>query len=89
VKGVVRIHRILKNLSVGLESDHGSVPVRVPHDFDFLSNRTPRKLHLIDFSILVDLTRQPLGQGVYHGSAHTVESSGDFIAPAAELSAGV
>ncbi len=37
----------------------------------------------------MDLNFQPFAEGVHDGSAHAVESAGDLVAAAAELSAGV
>ena len=59
------------------------------HHLHLLRNTTAGKTHLIDVSVLVDLYDQPLGQGVDHRCAHAVESAGNFIASAAEFSAGM
>ena len=79
----------LKHLRVGLEGDGGARVVGLAHDLHLLGDLAPGELHLVDLPVFVDLDLQPLGQGVDHRGAHAVQTAGDLIAPAAELTAGV
>jgi len=50
---------------------------------------TPRELLPVDLAVAFDVSRQPLGEGVDDGDAHTVQAAGDLVALTAELRAGM
>ena len=77
----------IEHLRVWLEGDDGAVPVRIADDAHFLRDIAAGELHLIDLAILMDLDREPLGQGVDDGRADAVQAAGDLIAAAAEFAA--
>ena len=90
-QNIVIENGLFKNLLVGKEGDHGTRSVRlaVAHHFQLVNSLTsliPLPVHL---TLMVNGNLQPLGQGVYHGSAHSVETAGYLISPAAEFSSGV
>ena len=90
VEDIIVVHRgVGEHLWVGLKGDGGAVLVGISHHGDGLGHLAPGKLHLINFSVLMDLDLQPLAEGVDHAGAHAVETAGDLIAPAAEFAAGM
>ena len=58
-------------------------------DRHLLRDLAAGEFHLIDVAVLVHLHRQPLGKGVDDARAHAVQTAGDLIASAAELTARV
>ena len=89
VESIIAVNHGVEHLRVRLEADGGPVVVRAAYDLHFLGDFSPGKFHLVDLSVLMDLDLKPFAQGVHHRRAHTVESAGDLISAAAELSAGV
>ena len=63
--------------------------VGLAHHLHLLGDLSPGKLHLIDLAVLVDLDLQPLRKGIYYAGAYTVQTAGDLVAAAAELTTGV
>ena len=89
VQRLVVVLQRVEHLRVGLEGHGGAGMVGVADDLHLLGDVPAGELHLVNFSVLVYLHRQPLAQGVDHAGAHAVQTAGDLVAAAAELAAGV
>ena len=89
VQRLIVVLQRVEHLAVGLERHRRAGVVRLAHDLHLLGDIAPGEAHLVDFSVLVDLHRQPFAEGVHHAGAHAVKAAGHLIAPAAELAAGV
>ena len=89
MQDLIVIFQRVEHLGVGLKGHAGAVAVGVADDLHFLRDMAAGKFHLIDFAFLVDLDRQPLGQGVDDRRADAVQAAGNLVAAAAEFTARV
>ena len=89
VQGLIVVYQGVEHLRVRLEGHGGAGAGGLAQHRHLLGDAAPGELHLVNFTVLLDLHLQPLGQGVHHGRAHAVEAAGYLIASAAELTAGV
>ena len=79
----------LKNLRVRLELDESSRFVRIADYVEVACNVTSCKALAVDMTVLGNLNLKPFGKGVNNGRAHAVQTAGNLVAAATELSAGV
>ena len=79
----------IEHLGIGLEGNGSTVLVRFSDNGHILGNMSPRELHLMDLTILMNFNYQPLGKGVDDRSTNTMETAGNLITATAELTAGM
>ena len=91
LQGIVIVDRLLKDLRIRKEGDFCSVLLRiaVSDHRDRLNDLALCEDFLIDLSVTVHIDLETGREGIHDRSAHAVQSAGNFISPAAELSAGV
>ena len=87
VKDLVVILQRIEHFGVGLEGDGGTGAVGIADNGHFLSDLAAGKLHLMDLAVFMHLYFQPLGKRVYNRRAYAVETTGNLITAAAELTA--
>ena len=86
---LIIIDQIVKNLAVGLKGDLGTAAIGGAHFGHLLGGIATGKGHLIDLALLMDFHLQPFRQGVNNRRTNAVQTAGDLIAAAAELTACV
>ena len=88
---IVFKHSGIENGIIRQEGNFGSCLLRItfPDHCQLLHHFSTFVPLLINFSLAADLNLQPVGQGVYNRSSHSVETSGYFISAASEFSTGV
>ena len=89
VERLVGVFKVFEHLGVGLERNGRARVVGRADDGHLLRDLAAGEFHLVDVAVLVHLHRQPLGKGVDDARAHAVQTAGDLIASAAELTARV
>jgi hypothetical protein len=88
-QGVETVVGRLEDLSVGLERDLRSPPLRSPGDFELSERCSALVALLIHLSVAPDLEIQSFGQRVDDRNADPVETTRNFVAVVVELAAGV
>ena len=86
---VVVVDQLIEDIRVGLEMDLGPGAVGGAHDLQLRGLVALGEGLAVHLLILLDLHVQLFGQGVDDGDPHAVETPGDLVPAAAELTAGV
>ena len=86
---LIVVDRVVEHLGVGLKAHGGTGPVRRADYVYALGDAAAGELHLIYLAVPVHLHLEPFGQSVDDRRADAVQTAGDLIASAAELTARV
>ena len=89
VERLVGVLKVFKHQRVGLEGDGRARMIGRADNGHLLRDLAAGEFHLVDVAVLVHLHRQPFRQRVDDARAHAVQTAGDLIASAAELTARV
>ena len=88
-ESVIIVNCIIEHFGVGLKTHDSTGYIGGADDGHVLSLVAAGKLHLIDAAVLVNFNLQPLGKSVNNRRTDTVQTAGDLVASAAELTACV
>ena len=89
VERLVGVFKVFKHQRVGLEGDGRARMIGRANNGHLLRDLAAGEFHLVDVAVLVHLHGQPFGKGVDNARAHAVQTAGDLIASAAELTSRV
>jgi hypothetical protein len=80
---------LFEHLRVGKEADDRAAFLGDPDLLQVGKRLAARELLAVHLPVAMHFRHQPLGKGVDHGHAHTMQAAGDLVALSTELSARV
>ena len=89
VQRFIVVYQLLEDLAIRLEGNTGAGLIGIADDLKIALGHAAGEFLLVDVLAVFDLDNEPLRQGIDDRSAHAVQTAGNLIALAAELTAGM